>query len=135
MSTITLTFDLDDPRLTPVLAVLLGVLGASSTAIRPPRQDGSYMNPQGLAVIDDLGATVIANPKNISEKTLAALRLLASKPNLSEAELVVDKAAITKRVQAAIGRKGARLYRIENGKVIMADETRRSLARHFGFEK
>jgi hypothetical protein len=102
------------------------------------------MNPAGLAVLDSAGAAVTADPRNASAKTMAALRLLASKPNLSEAELLAvvgartlagNKAATTKRVQAAIGGKtGAVLYRIENGKVVMAEETRRSLARHFGFK-
>ena len=102
------------------------------------------MNPAGLAVISAAGAAVIADPRNASAKTMAALRLLASKPNLSEAELLAvvgagtlagNKAATTKRVQAAIrGKTGAVLYRIENGKVVIADETRRSLARHFGFK-
>src|SRR4051812_7137576 len=98
--------------------------------------------PSGLAVIDDAGAAVVADPRYISLRTLAALRLLASRPNLDEREVLAvvhastlagNKAALTKRVQAATGaRTGAVLYRIENGRVVMAEATRQSLARHFG---
>lgn len=157
---ITLTFPVDDEKLAAVLAVF-GVLptGGTRNPTLPsvpitaipaaPSADGSpqvrsFMNPAGLAVIDAAGAAVIADPRNASAKTMAALRLLASKSNLSEAELLAtvgadtlagNKAATTKRVQAAIGSKtGAVLYRIENKKVVMADETRRALARHFGFK-
>jgi hypothetical protein len=152
-SSITLTFSLDAAKLDAVLTAL-GV-SIPSPAAEPAggapaatdtgasQQAGSFMNPAGLAVIDAAGAAIVADPRNASAKTMAALRLLASKPNLSEAELLAvvgagtlagNKAATTKRVQVVIGGKtGAVLYRVESGKIVMAEETRRSLARHFGF--
>jgi hypothetical protein len=102
------------------------------------------MDATGLAVLDAAGAAVVAHPKNASEKTLASLRLLASKSDLSEDELLAvveaptlagNKAALTKRVQQALGgtSKGAALYRIKDGRVVMAEATQQALARHFGF--
>jgi hypothetical protein len=102
----------------------------------------SYVDPSGLAVLDAAGAAVVADPRYASLRTLAALRLLASRPDLDERALLAvvhastlagNKAALTKRVRAVIGATtGAVLYRIENGKVMMAGATRQSLARHFG---
>lgn len=159
--TITLTFPADPATLAAVLAAL-GVDVSSPTAantaaaqeritaptpaaaetVTPPNV-GSFMDPTGLAVIDATGAALIANPRNASAEYLAALRLMASKPHVAEAELLTvvgaatlagNKASTTKRVQGVLGGKlGAVLYRIKNGKVEMADATRQALARHFGF--
>jgi hypothetical protein len=159
---VTLTFPADSAALTAVLAVLatLGVPAPAAGASVPvpipaappapaagetvaPPPAGSFMDTTGLAVIDAAGAALIADPRNASAAYLAALRLMASKPDLSEDELLAvvgaatlagNKAATTKRVQGALGGKlGAVLYRIENKKVVLANATRQALARHFGF--
>jgi len=114
---------------------------AIANTVSPP-SDGSFIDHTGLAVIDAAGAAVIADPRNASAKFIAAVRLIVSKPDLTEDELLatVDastlaghKAASTKRVQRVLGgRRGAVLYRIQNGKVVMADPTRKSLAAYFG---
>jgi hypothetical protein len=64
------------------------------------------------------------------------------KPDLTEQELLATvaasalaghKAASTKRVQRVLdGSRKAVLYRIQDGKVAMADPTRKSLAAYFG---
>jgi len=160
---ITLTFPADPAVLAAVLTVLaargvpapavdtslpmpIPAAPPSSTAGEtvPPPSAGSFMDKTGLAVLDAAGTAQIADPRNASAAYMAALRLMASKPDLSHDELLAvvgaatlagNKAATTKRVQGVLGGKlGAVLYRVENKKVVMADATRQALARHFGFK-
>ncbi len=150
MPRITLTVPTDHPNLLTVLTLLGVALPGSSTTTPPaaapaiPLSAGSYADATGLAVLDDAGAAVVADPRNASLPYLAGLRLLASQPNLLETALMKavgaatptklagHKAATTKRVKAALGGKaGAVLFRIEQGKVVVAEETRKALARYF----
>lgn len=142
MSAFTVTLPLDDPKLPAVLAALGLASPMLPTVAAAPTQPGCSIDPSGLAVLDDHGAAVVAQARNASSEFLAALRLLASKPNVKEGELLVvvgsstlagHKAATTKRVKRALGGKdGAVLYKIERGNAVMAPQTRQALARFFG---
>jgi hypothetical protein len=142
MSSVTVTLPLDDPKLPAVLAAL-GVTNMASPA--PPAattQRGCSIDPSGFAVLDDHGAAVVADSRNASAEFLAGLRLLASRPDVAEADLLAvvgaatlagHKAATTKRVKRALGGKGgAVLFKIERGRAVMASETRQALARYLG---
>jgi hypothetical protein len=138
MPSVHFSLNLDDPRL-PAVLTALGM--PPSTGAPGPAQKGSYADPRGLAVIDDTGAAIIADPRNASAAYLAALQLIASKPDVTEAELLGvagastlagHKAATSKRVKRVLAGRSAALYRTEQGKVVVADATRQSLARHFG---
>lgn len=142
---LTFTVPIDHPQ----LDVLLGILRApvsSPPMAAPGRKTGSTMDLTGLAILDAAGAAIVADPRNALPPYLDGLRLMASKKDVTEAELMTatrshksfglagHKAATTKRVQTALGdKKGAVLFRIEEGKVVIAPETRIALARHFGF--
>lgn len=149
MAIVKFELEVDDPRLPQVLALLGASLasppaeGAIETAEKPAR--GSYVLPDGRAVLDDEGVQVVANPRNASARYLAGLRLLASRADVSETELMKavgattlagHKAATTKRVKGALGgHTGAVLFHVHNGKVEIAPETRAALARYFGLAR
>jgi hypothetical protein len=141
---VTLTLPLDHPKLGAILH-LAGVSLPTQPISGARPQTGSTMDPTGLAILDDAGAATVADPRNATPRYLDGLRLLASKEDVTEAELMKavggvpafklsgHKAATTKRVQTALGGKtGAVLFRIEGDKVVIAPETRGALARHFG---
>lgn len=142
-ASLTFTLPCDHPKLGAVLAVL--GISAPSQPTSSAHAAGSTLDKTGLAILDDAGAAIVADPRNASPLYLDGLRLLASKDDVTEEELMAavraiaafklvgHKAATTKRVQKALGGKtGAVLFRIENGKVVIAPETRAALARHFG---
>jgi hypothetical protein len=121
---------------------LNGVAATSPTAIGIAAVPvGGSIDPSGLALLDDRGAAIVADPRGASTKYLAAIRLLASEQNLTEADLLATvgastlaghKAATSKRVQRALGGKRAKLYDIARGQVVMAPQTRQVLARYLG---
>jgi len=138
MDGISLTLPLDHPKLPAVLAAL----GFTSPAALPAiPQTGSSIDPSGLAVLDDQGVAVVAEPRNASPEYLAGLRLLASRPDVTEADLRAavgaatlagHKAATSKRVKRALGGKTAALFKIERGRAVIAPQTRQALARYLG---
>jgi hypothetical protein len=142
MSSLSFTLPLDDPKLPAVLAALGLANPASPVPIAAAAQVGCSVDPSGLAVLDDHGAAVVAESRNASPEFLAGLRLLASQPDVTEADLLTavgastlagHKAATTKRVKRALGGKGgAVLFKIERGRAVIAPQTRQSLARYLG---
>ena len=138
---VTITLSVDDPKLPAVLAVL--GLGTPISPAPPAalQQVGCSVDPSGLAVLDDHGAGVVAEARNASAEYLAGLRLLASRPDVTEADLLAavgaaplagHKAATTKRVKRALGGKTAALFKIERGRAVMAPQTRQALGRFLG---
>jgi hypothetical protein len=142
MNSLSVTLPLDDPKLPAVLAALGLATSAAPTAIPVAPQVGCSVDPSGLAILDDQGTAVVADPRNASAGFLAGLRLLASRPDVTERDLLTavgattlagHKAATSKRVQRALGgKRGAVLFRVERGRAVLAPQTRQALARHFG---
>jgi hypothetical protein len=142
MRSFTLTLPLDDPKLPAVLAALDIASPASPAPIAAVPRSGCSVDASGLAVLDDDGAAVVAEPRNASRQFIAGLRLLASQPDVTEGDLLAaveastlagHKAAATKRVKRALGGKGgAVLFRVERGRAVIAPQTRNALARYFG---
>jgi hypothetical protein len=142
VSTISVTLSLNDPKLSAVLAVLGLTTLSSSAPLAAPPQAGCSVDPSGLAVLDDHGAAVVAESRNASPEYIAGLRLIASKPDVAEADLLATvgastlaghKAATSKRVKRVLGGKGgAVLFKIERGRVVIAPQTRQALARYLG---
>lgn len=146
-NSITFTMATTDPNLPAVLALLgIGLPASAMPSPAPgnPVPAGSHVDINGLAVLDDAGAAIVADPRNASPPYLAGLRLLASKPNVPVTEMMKavgaptpekmagHKAATTKRVKTALGGKGsAVLFRVAQGKIVIAAETRQALARYF----
>lgn len=146
----TFTVPLDHPNLAGFIALL-----GQSAPVQPPAPvaaplafpSGCSVDATGLVVLDANGAAIVANPRDASPRTLEVLRLLATDPNVTEADiltimnsgsLIGFKAAMTKRVQTAFGGKklhpGAGLFRVEGGKVVVRPETRAALAAFFGIQ-
>ena len=147
MTSITISLPLDHPSL-PTLLAALGLGGATSLPIAQPGPDqptsqraGSYADADGLACLDDAGAAIVADTRNASQGYLSGLRCLAtSNDALSEHELLKavgsktlagHRAATTKRVQRVLGRR-AFLFHVQDGKIVVAPQTREALRRHFG---
>lgn len=135
------SLDIDDPKL-PAVLTALGVVLTLQTQTQQAANDGSSVDPSGLAILDAKGAAIVAEPRNASPKYLAGLRLIASDPNLTQASLLKaiggatlagHRAATTKRVMRALGGKQASLFRIgADGTIVVMPQTRQSLAQYFG---
>jgi hypothetical protein len=141
MNSVTFTLPFDDPKLAAVLSAL-GLTNLSPPGLpAAPQQLGCSVDPSGLAVLDDRGAAVVAESRNASQRYLAGLRLLASRPDVTEADLRAavgastlagHKAATSKRVKRALGGRTAVLFKIERGRAVMMPQTRQALARYLG---
>lgn len=144
LNSVSFTLALTDPRLPAVLNALgLEAPVPSAISSAPLASPVASMDEKGLALIDDRGIEVLADPRNASGAYISALRLMASKSNVSVDELVealegtslsAFQGAATKRVQRIFGgKRGAALYVVDGDKVLLADTTREALGRHFGF--
>jgi hypothetical protein len=127
---ISLTFQLKDPQ-APAIWAAAG-LDAGAPPMAPPAA-----TPYGLAVLDAAGAAIVAAWRNASSAYLRGLKALAAHAGLTEADLLKAvgsanligfRTATTRRAQKATGRRDVVLFRTNEGVVVVADQTRKSLA-------